>query len=113
MTSRDDNATAASATAASANTTAEAAPPRPDAGAGTPAAGSAVTLVPALDARLLTGALLRWDAPDGAAVDANITMVVDVSPTRARGGEFPVWATVSVPGGDTLVLSARAHPGEE
>ena len=82
-------------------------------GGGAPSTGSAVTLVPALDARLLTGVLLRWDAPEGTEVGAEVRASVDISPSSTRGVEFPAWATVSVPGGDTLVLSARASAGDE
>src|SRR5947209_357442 len=80
---------------------------------GVPAPGTAVTLVPALNARLLTGSLLRWSARHGSEVDDQVTVVIDIAPSMSRGGEFPVWATVNAPGGDTLVLSARARTGDE
>ncbi|RZS82770.1 PilZ domain-containing protein [Motilibacter rhizosphaerae] len=74
-----------------------------------PPPGSAVTLVPALDARLLTGVLLWWEAPEGSEVDDRVGLGVDIAPSRARSPEVPVWATVNAPGGDILVLSAVAH----
>lgn len=81
--------------------------------AGNPPSGSSVALVPVGDARLLTGTLLSWESTvDGSPVGARISAQVDISPTNARGGSFSVWATVHAAGGDSLVLSAEAHPTE-
>ncbi|RKS68040.1 PilZ domain-containing protein [Motilibacter peucedani] len=80
---------------------------------GDPITGSAVALVPVGDARLLTGTLLRWETPaPGSPVGTPVTLTVDISPTNARGGAFPVWATVLAAGGDSLVVSAEATPTE-
>lgn len=80
---------------------------------GNPTTGSSVALVPMGNARLLTGTLLRWDSPVPASpVGARVSMTVDISPTNARGGSFPVWATVLAAGGDALVVSAEASPTE-
>lgn len=77
---------------------------------GAPSVGTAVTLVPMGDARLLTGTLLWWQepGPDGAEVGAG----VDIAPTSLRGGPLKVWATLQVTGGDIVVLSADGCPGE-
>src|SRR4051812_30735711 len=76
---------------------------------GEPTLGSAVTLVPAGDVRLLTGVLLAWREPSGP--DTTVTASVDIAPTSMRGQSLTVWATVQAAGGDTVVLSADATRG--
>ena len=84
---------------------------RPAPGSGTPSIGTAVTIVPAGDVRLLTGLLLSWHEP---ASDAGTTVhaSVDIAPTSMHGRTLPVWATVQAAGGDTIVLSAEARRGD-
>ena len=82
----------------------------PDTLPGSPAIGTAVTIVPAGDVRLLTGQLLSWQEPAPGA-QATVRASVDIAPTSMHGEKLPVWATVQAAGGDTIVLSAEARPG--
>ncbi|NHC15307.1 PilZ domain-containing protein [Motilibacter deserti] len=75
-----------------------------------PTVGTAVTIVPAGDVRLLTGLLLSWEEPVSGA-DPTVRASVDISPTSMHGQTLPVWATVQAEGGDTIVLSAEARRG--
>ncbi|NHC46258.1 PilZ domain-containing protein [Motilibacter aurantiacus] len=84
---------------------------RPGSGSGSPSAGTAVTIVPAGDVRLLTGVLLSWQEP-ASGVETTVHASVDIAPTKMHGEKLPVWATVQAEGGDTIVLSAEARRGE-
>lgn len=76
---------------------------------GDPALGTSVTIVPAGDARLLTGTLLWWEPLD----DESVRAGVDIAPTSAaQGGRIKVWATLHAAGGDIMVVSADATGGE-
>lgn len=81
----------------------------PKATPGVPIVGEAVTIVPAGDARLLTGTLLWWeeDVPAGL-----VRASVDIAPTSAHGGPIKVWATMHAAGGDIVVLSGDASAGD-
>src|SRR5829696_3429975 len=81
-------------------------PPRP----GDPAIGTSVTLVPAGDARLITGTLLSWES-ESTATGENVRASVDVAPTSAHGGAVKVWATLHA-AGDVIVVSADASASD-
>ena len=78
---------------------------------GDPVVGSSVTIVPAGDARLLTGILLSW-AGTSEPGEMNVRASVDITPTSAHGGPIKVWATMHAGGSDILVLSADAAAGD-
>ncbi len=78
---------------------------------GSPSIGASVTIVPAGDARLITGTLLQWQE-SGDGIGATVRATVDVAPTRASGGHIQVWATLHAAGGDIVVVSADATGGE-
>ena len=78
---------------------------------GQPAVGTAVTLVPVGDVRLLTGTLLWWNEQAESA-SAPVEAGVDIAPTSLRGQTLKVWATLQAAGGDTVVLSADARRGD-
>ena len=78
---------------------------------GQPAVGTAVTLVPVGDVRLLTGTLLWWNEQAHSA-SAPVEAGVDIAPTSLRGQTLKVWATMQATGGETVVLSADARRGD-
>jgi PilZ domain len=84
---------------------------RRHAGPGQPAVGTAVTLVPVGDVRLLTGTLLWW-SEQAESASAPVEAGVDIAPTSLRGQTLKVWATLHATGGDTVVLSADARRGD-
>lgn len=83
----------------------------PQAHAGNPTVGSSVTIVPAGDARLLTGTLLSWTGGVELGTQ-DVQASVDIAPTSAQGGRIKVWATFSAGGGDVVVLTADACAGD-
>ena len=81
------------------------------AGPGEPLVGSAVTIVPSGDARLLSGTLLSW-AGSTEVGGPNVQASIDIAPTSAHGAPIKVWATLHADSGDIVVLTADASAGQ-